>query len=216
MKRFLAMAMLLLAMPFALSAEEAAPRYVEGKEYVRLPQAVRTADPSRIEVVEVFWYGCIHCFHLEPLISDWKKTLKPDVDFHGSPAIWNQTMAVHAQAFYAAQALGVLDKMHEPLFTALNVDRKKLDNENELAAFFAAHGVKEDDFRKAFSSFGVQSSVKQADARARSYGITGTPELVVEGKYRVSGKTAGTPSEMLKVVDFLIEKERAARAAAKR
>jgi len=211
MKRFFALAVLLLSVPFALAAQEAAPKYVEGTHYVRLAQPVRTADPSRIEVTEVFWYGCIHCFHLEPLINDWKKALKPDVDFERSPAIWNQMMAVHAQAFYTAQALGVLEKMHAPLFNALNEEHKKLDNEDDLAAFFAEHaGVKDADFRKAFKSFGVESSVKQADARARSYGITGTPELVVNGKFRVSGRTAGTPADMLKVVDFLVEQERAA------
>ena len=215
MKRIFALAVLLLSMPFALAAQEAAPKYVEGTHYVRLAQPVRTADPSRIEVTEVFWYGCIHCFHLEPLVNDWKKAQKPDVDFQRSPAMWNQTMAVHAQAFYAAQALGVLEKLHGPLFAALNEERKKLDNEDELAAFFAAHGVKEADFRKMFNAFAVESSVKQADARARSYGITGTPELVVNGTYRISGRTAGSPAEMLKVADFLVERERAARAAAK-
>ncbi len=215
MKRIFALAVLLLSMPFSLAAQEAAPKYVEGTHYVRLAQPVRTADPSRIEVTEVFWYGCIHCFHLEPLVNDWKKAQKPDVDFQRSPAMWNQTMAVHAQAFYAAQALGVLGKLHGPLFAALNEERKKLDNEDELAAFFAAHGVKEADFRKMFNAFAVESSVKQADARARSYGITGTPELVVNGTYRISGRTAGSPAEMLKVADFLVERERAARAAAK-
>ena len=213
MKRFLALGLLLL-LPFAALAADTAPAFVEGKHYERIPEPVRTADPARIEVVEVFWYGCIHCFHLDPLIKDWQKTLPADVDFHRSPAIWNKPMAIHAQAFYAAQALGVLDKMHELLFVALNVDRKKLDSEDELAAFFAAQGVKEQDFRKAFSSFGVENSVKQADARARSYRITGTPELVVNGKYRISAKTAGSPEGMLKVVDFLVAQERAARAKA--
>ncbi len=212
MKRFLAMSLLLL-LPFAVLADDAAPAFVEGRNYERIPEAVRTADPTRIEVVEVFWYGCIHCFHLDPLIKDWLKTLPADVDFHRSPAIWNKPMAIHAQAFYTAQALGVLEKMHDALFSALNVDHKKLDTEDELAAFFAEQGVKEEDFRKAFSSFGVENSVKQADARARSYRITGTPELVVNGKFRVSAKSAGSPEAMLKVVDFLVAQERAARAS---
>jgi thiol:disulfide interchange protein DsbA len=202
---------LLLLLPLATLAADTAPAFVEGKQYERIPEPVRTADPARIEVVEVFWYGCIHCFHLDPLIKDWQKTLPADVDFHRSPAIWNKPMAIHAQAFYAAQALGVLDKVHDRLFAALNVDRRKLDTEDELAAFFAEQGVKEQDFRKAFSSFGVENSVKQADARARSYRITGTPELVVNGKYRISAKTAGSPEAMLKVVDFLVAQERAAR-----
>lgn len=211
-KRLLPFFTLLLFSLGALAAESG-ETFVEGKHYERLPEPVRTADPSRIEVVEVFWYGCVHCFHFEPLIDDWKKTLPEDVDFHRSPAMWNPVMAMHAQAFYTAQALGVLDKMHGPLFAALNVDRKKLQSEGELADFFAEHGVSKEDFTKTFNSFGVKSSVKQADARARSYRISGTPEMVVNGKYRVSARTAGGQAEMLKVIDFLLAQERAARAS---
>ena len=158
MKRFFAVLALLLCIPAALAVENPAPRYVEGTHYVRLAQAMPTADPQKIEVVEVFWYGCIHCYHLEPLIETWRKTLGADVDFHRSPAIWNQLMAVHAQAFYAAQALGVLDRMSGPLFAALNAEgseRKRLGNVDELARFFAEHGVPEEQFRKTFNSFGV-------------------------------------------------------------
>lgn len=219
MKRILAVVALLLCLPAAVLAAgpTATAPYVEGRQYVRLPQAMPVADPQKIEVVEVFWYGCIHCFHLEPLLARWQETLADDVDFHRSPAIWNKAMAVHAQAFYAAQALGVLDRMNGPLFAALNgegMPRQRLENVDELARFFAEHGVDQEAFRKTFGSFGVESAVKQADARARGYGITGTPELIVAGKYRVSGRTAGSPEEMLKVVDYLIAQERAARASA--
>ncbi len=194
-------------LPMSLHAAE--PLYIEGTHYERLAEPVRTADPSRIEVVELFWYGCSHCFLLEPLLTRWKPTIAKDVDFHRSPAMWNKLMAVHAQAFYAAEALGVLDKMNDPLFDALNVKRNKLESEDEIAALFAEHGVKEADFRKAFNSFGVQSKVKQADARQRSYKTTGTPEVIVNGKYRVSARLAGSPEAVFKVVDFLIGKERA-------
>jgi protein dithiol oxidoreductase (disulfide-forming) len=214
MRRLLGVLLLCLALP-AFGAAPVAAKYVAGTHYFRLNQPVRTQDPSRIEVVEVFWYGCIHCFHLDPLIKAWQKKLQADVDFHRSPALWNGPMAIHAQAFYAAQALGVLDKMHDPLFEALNVRRKALSDVDQLAAFFAEHGVDEKAFRKAFGSFVVQSNVKQADARARSYRIEGTPELIVNGKYRVSGKSAGGQEKMLPVVDFLIARERAERASLK-
>lgn len=209
MIRLLALLALLLPLGLRAAPPEA---FVEGTHYTRLPEAVRTADPARIEVVEVFWYGCIHCYHFEPLLAKWQSGLPKDVDFRRSPALWNKPMAIHAQAFYAAQALGVLDKMHEPLFRALNDERKRLDTEDELAAFFAANGVKEEDFRKAFNSFGVQASVKQADARARSFRVSGTPEVIVNGKYSVSARTAGSPEAMLKVMDFLIAKERSERS----
>jgi thiol:disulfide interchange protein DsbA len=208
------LAILALLLPLGVHAlEPAASPAVTEAQYEKLAVPVRTSDPARIEVVEVFWYGCPHCFHLEPLLTKWEQGLSRDVDFHRSPAMWNQRMAVHAQAFYTAQSLGVLEKMHGPLFNALNVDRNPLETEDQIAELFAAHGVDKAKFHEKFTSFGVQSQVKQADSRARSYGITGTPEFVVNGKYRVSTRTAGTPEGMLKVIDFLLAKERAERTA---
>lgn len=188
-----------------------AQNYVEGENYDLISPAVRTADPARIEVVEFFWYGCGHCYNFEPLITAWKKTLADDVDFQGSPAIWNKPMELHARAFYTAQVLGVFDTMHPALFQAMNVDHKKLASEDEIQALFVANGVAAEDFSKAFNSFGVSSQVKQAAARAKAAKITGTPALMVDGKYHVSTRKAGNQADMLKVSDFLIEKERAAR-----
>lgn len=188
-----------------------AQNYVEGENYDLISPAVRTADPARIEVVEFFWYGCGHCYNFEPLITAWKKTLADDVDFQGSPAIWNKPMELHARAFYTAQVLGVFDTMHPALFQAMNVDHKKLASEDEIQALFVANGVAAEDFSKAFNSFGVSSQVKQAAARAKAAKITGTPALMVDGKYHVSTRKAGSQADMLKVSDFLIEKERAAR-----
>lgn len=188
-----------------------AQNYVEGENYDLISPPVRTADPARIEVVEFFWYGCGHCYNFEPLITAWKKTLADDVDFQGSPAIWNKPMELHARAFYTAQVLGVFDTMHPALFQAMNVDHKKLASEDEIQALFVANGVAAEDFSKAFNSFGVSSQVKQAAARAKAAKITGTPALMVDGKYHVSTRKAGSQADMLKVSDFLIEKERAAR-----
>ena len=123
-------------------------------------------------------------------------------------AMWNTVMKTHAQAFYTAKALGVLDKVHQPIFDAINLERNMLQNEKSLAALFAKHGVDEERFSKVFNSFAVKSQVEQADARARGYGISGTPEMVVNGKYRVSTRTAGGQREMLKVVEHLVEQER--------
>ena len=96
------------------------------------------------------------------MVGQWKKGVAEDVDFRGSPAIWNAKMELHARAFYAAQALGVLDTMHPVIFQAMNVDRKRLGSEEEIAELFVANGVSADDFSKAFNSFGVSSQVRQA------------------------------------------------------
>ena len=119
-------------------------------------------------------------------------------------------MELHARAYYAAEALGVLDAMNPVLFQAMNVDGKRLSSQAEIAELFAANGVAEADFDKAFNSFGVSSQVRQASARARAAKITGTPALMVNGKYHVSTRKAGSQANMLKIAEYLIEKERAA------
>lgn len=183
-------------------------KYVAGKDYVLLDTPVRTRDSSKVEVVEVFWFGCSHCYHFEPLVKQWKKNQASDVDFWRSPAMWSAPMKLHAKMFFTAKALGVMDTLNNPFFTTLVVERKRLDNEKEIEGLFTDYGVKAEDFRKTFNSFSINSQVKQADARARSYKITGTPEVIVNGKYRVTAGLAGGQDKMLTVVDFLINKER--------
>lgn len=175
-----------------------------------LPEPVKTRDPKKVEVVELFWYGCSHCYHFEPMLEEWQSKAQDDVDFWRSPAMWRDVMVEHAKAFYVAKTLGILDKMHTPLFEALKANPKKLASEQELADFFAEHDVDEEKFKKAYNSFSVSSGVRLADSRARSYKITGTPEIVVNGKYRVDARMAGGQQQMLDIADFLIAKERAA------
>ena len=206
----LTLSLLVFGLP-CIAANDAAKSYVAGTDYDLITPPVRAVDPGKIEVAEFFWYGCGHCYSFEPILQAWKKTLPEDVKFRGVPAVWQEKMELHAKAYYAAEALGVLDTMNPVIFQAMNVDRKPLASEKEIAALFTAHGVSEADFIKAFNSFGVSSQVRQAVATAKAAQITGTPALMVNGKYHVSGSKAGGQANMLKVVDFLIEKERAAK-----
>jgi thiol:disulfide interchange protein DsbA len=206
------MALLAALLLFCSTPNASAQQWVEGEHYDVISPALR-GTTGKIEVTEFFWYGCGHCYNFEPQLSQWKKGLEDDVVVVGSPAMWNGLMEVHARAFYAAEALGVLDKMHMPLFQALNVDRKRLASEDELADLFAANGVDRDAFIQAFNSFGVGSQVRQANARARAARISGTPELMVAGKYRISARKAGGQAEMLELAEFLIDKERGEREA---
>lgn len=185
--------------------------YVAGTHYEVLPTPVTTRDKNKIEVVELFWYGCSHCFSFEPMLTSWKANLPNDVDFHQMPAIWNSTMKLHAQAFYTARALGVMDKFHQPFFNAMHVERQRLSTESSIEQFFEKIGVDNKKFKNTFNSFSVTSQIKLAESRATSYRMQGTPELVVNGKYRIATALAGSHSEMLKVAEFLIAKERAER-----
>lgn len=184
-------------------------QYVEGQHYQVIKKPVRTADPSKIEVTEVFWYGCPHCNAFRPVFDQWKKQQDDTVSATHSPAMWNKSMVVHARVFYTAKTLGKLDVMHKEIFDAMHIKRKRLLKEAEIYTLFEKHGVSKEDFNKVFSSFGVNSMVQQADARARSYGITGTPEIVVNGKYRTSGRMAGSSANVFKVIEYLVEKEKA-------
>ncbi len=211
----LSLVTLLFLLPFWAQAQivtsstppTAGPKYVVGEDYLVIDQPVRTRYKDKVEVVEVFWYGCVHCYKFQPQVRNWKKGIPHYVDFHRSPAIWkgNKTMKTHARAFYTAEALGVSDKLDVPLFTTLVVERKGLNTEDDLADLFVDYGVDRDDFHKAYTSFTVSSQANKAEALTRSYKIRGTPEMVVNGKYRVP---AG--NRAFEVVNFLIEKERAA------
>lgn len=207
-------AFLTMILSVAAGAETAAGTapYQAGVHYQELTTPVATSSPDKIEVTEVFWYGCGHCFQFEPLVSQWAAKQATDVNFVKSPAMWNSLMENHARAFYAAKAMGVLDKVNQPLFHALNVENKPLKGADEVAELFAQHGVDQTEFLKVFKSFGVTSQVRLADANARGYGITGTPEMVVDGRYRISATMAGGQAQMLNVVDFLVAKLRAERS----
>lgn len=207
-RRFTLTALLLILAPFISYVQAADQNYVAGKDYAVIEKPVRTRDASKVEVVEVFWYGCSHCYHFEPALNSWKGKLPADVDFWRSPAIWNAAMEVHAQAFYTAKALDILEKVHGALFTTLVVERKRLNNVDDIAALFANYGASKEDVEKTFKSFSVVSQVKQANARARSYKTSGTPEIIVNGKYRVTTRLAGGQAQMIQVINHLIEKER--------
>ena len=136
----------------------------EGYETVTPAQPVQNAD--KVEVIEFFWYGCPHCYSLEPSMVAWLKTKPANVEFIRQPAVFSDLWGKHAKAFFTAEALGVSEKIHADFFDAIQNKNQKLASEDELAKFFAAHGVKEDDFRAAYNSFGVDAKMRQAETMA--------------------------------------------------
>lgn len=190
------------------TSEEKKERFIAGEHFIVLDSPVGTRDSSKIEVVEMFSYGCPHCYEFEPLIRDWSSKQAGDIDFSFVPAIWNKPMELYARAFLVAHALNVVDEIHQPLFTAIVIEQRSIKDESDLAEFFAVRGVDRDAFTGTFNSMLVDMQVKQIAERVRRYSPAGVPEIVVNGKYRVDRMRAGGQSQMLDVVDFLIEKER--------
>jgi thiol:disulfide interchange protein DsbA len=201
---------LALVLPMAMCQAQS-DKYQAGVHYEVLPQAVRTANPNKIEVNEVFSYTCGHCYNFEALLHPWSQSLADDVDFQQTPAIWQPALEPYARAYYSAKVLKVLDKVHMPIFEAIHVQRQQVRTKEDLAAIFVAQGIDKAKFDQAYSSFGMTSMVNQASSRVRGYRVRGTPEIIVNGKYRVSTRNAGGFEGMLSVANFLIEKERNAK-----
>ncbi|MBT6057383.1 MAG: thiol:disulfide interchange protein DsbA/DsbL [Gammaproteobacteria bacterium] len=209
MKRSIQVLTFVLLMPLAFSSFAQIERFVAGTHYTELAAPANTNDSSKIEVLEVFWYGCSHCFRFEPLIANWEATMPADVDFGRFPAMWNGLMEVHAQVYYTAEAMDALDIVHEHVFNAINIEGNRLQNEGQIGALFAKYGINEDEFAKSFNSFSVRTKVNQAKQRMQAYEIRSTPNMIVNGKYLVAtGQSVLTQADMLEVVDFLVEKER--------
>jgi thiol:disulfide interchange protein DsbA len=161
------------------------------------PQPVESA--GKIEVLEFFWYGCIHCYNLEPKIETWLKTLPQDVEFRRVPAVLSERWAYDAAIFYTFEALGMLDKLHRPFFDAIHRDRMRTDNPQVLNAWLERQGVEPKKFDATLKSFGVQSKLKRAMRLTASYQIDGTPAMAVHGRY-----TVGASDGMLDTVNQLV------------
>lgn len=201
----------LLCLPLAAAAQ--AP-FVEGTHYQRIDgQQTRDTDEG-IEVVEVFWYGCPSCFSFEPYLQRWAEGKPDDVVLRRIAGSMNRSWRVHARAFYTAEALGVLDRMHDAFYRALHIDRRRLDDGDALAAFFAEHGVDDAEFRRAYASFSVETNMRRGDQFVRRFRLTGVPSIVVAGKYRTDPGMAEGYERMIELIDHLVEMERRESAAA--
>jgi protein dithiol oxidoreductase (disulfide-forming) len=167
-----------------------------------------TQTDNKIEVLEVFWYGCPHCYDFEPHIENWLKDLPEDVEFRRMPGIFNKSWIAHAKAYFTAEKMGILDKIHSPLFTALHRERKRIYTEDELKDFFVSKGVDGDEFSKIFNSSEIETKFKQAFVMGQRYKITGVPAVIVNGKYMTSASLTGSYENLLQTINELIAKER--------
>ena len=201
-----------LALSFSVAGVNAATGYSEGKDYVVLAQPVRPADPAKVEVAEVFSFACPHCSQFEPLLQAWFKKLPSDVILVQTHAAFNQNWVPYQRGYYTILALGVKEKAHDAVFNAIYVGKKEFLTAQAWADFLSLYGVDKQKTISTYNSFGVNSQMKQADNRVRDFKVTSTPQIIVDGRFRV---TATGHEETLKVAEFLVEKVRAERAATK-
>ena len=193
----------LLWLPLAVLGQS----FQEGVHYQSLPTPVPTSSDDQIEVVELFWYGCPHCYSLEPTVEKWLEHKSDNVKFVRIPAMLGPRWEIGARAYYVAESLGVLDETHAALFNDIHAKKRSITNKEQLGAFFAEHGVDEAAFEKAYGSFEVETKLRRAQELVRKYRTDGVPTIVVNGKYKTSGTMAGSNENIFKVVDYLVKKE---------
>lgn len=201
----------LIGLTLALAAGSAAAQLKAGRDYKPLanPQAVESGE--KIQVLEFFWYGCSHCYDLEPILNKWTARLPKDVEFRRVPAIPTERWAPNARTFYTLESLGLLEKLHGAVFDAIHLDRVNFNDERSQLDWMAKKGVDPAKFSEAWKSFSVQSKTKRAVQQTQANDISGVPTLVVDGKYQTSVSMAGSHEALLKVLDELIVKARAER-----
>lgn len=211
MIRKILLATILLIIPvLALGAAE---EYQEGVHFSKVDPEQPGADGNRILVQGFFMYSCGHCNDLEPHLEEWLKTKPEDVDFVKIPAVFDRpTVILYAKAFYALNLIDTDAEIHNKIFHAIHVARKRLRTEKDLDAFLEANGVNMDEYREATKSFSVQTNVRQASVQAENYAIRGVPTLIVDGKFMVAGQKHET---MIGAMNQLIEQVRKAKASAK-
>ena len=181
-----------------------ARRPAPGVDYSELKPAQPVEAKGKVEVLEFFWYGCPHCYTLEPLLEKWTARLPADVQFRRQPAVLNEGWAREAAAFYTFEALGVLERLHRPFYDAIHRDRLNTRDPATLAEWLRKQDVDPQKYEDAFKSFGVQSKVRRAMQLSLAYRIDGTPALAVQGRYTVSAEQGRTQEGMLNIVDYLI------------
>jgi protein dithiol oxidoreductase (disulfide-forming) len=186
-----------------------------GTEFDAVAQPIPTDNASKIEVMEIFWYGCPHCYHMEAPLNAWVKKLPADVYFKRVPGLPNPQWAPMAKAYYAMETLGVLEKLHIPLFNAIQKEKTLNPTDEKAAIDWVTNksGLDRLKVEQAFKSFTINTNLNRAAQIFRASGATGVPSLVIDGKYITSGTMAGGNEQAIKVADYIIDNVRKEKAA---
>jgi len=183
----------------------------QGKEYALLQPALTTQDPKRVEVLEFFWYGCPHCFALEPDLTAWVKTLPKGAYFRRVPAVINPFWAPLARAFYAAELMGITEKLHYDIFNAIHLSGQNLNNRETLLSFVEKMGVNRKQFAQKLDSPEVTDRVEASQRLGAAAQLQGVPALVVDGKYQTSVAQTGSHEKLLATLNGLIVQAQASK-----
>ncbi len=178
-----------------------------GKDYIEIKPAHATTTPGKIEVLEFFWYGCPHCYQLEPEILLWSKKLPRNVILVRQPAVLNESWMTLTQAYYALESLGEIPRLQGPIFNTIHNEGRRFNSPESVVTWAATQGVNPNKLRAALQSFSVHTKANRAKQISQEYPLEGVPALVINGKYLTSPSMAGSYTEVLRVADELIAQE---------
>jgi len=189
-----------------------------GVNFKTTKESIPTKSKDKIEVVELFWYGCVHCFNMDPYLDKWADDLPKDVTFRRIPAIPRKDWVASAKAYYALESLGLVNKLHEKLFDAIH--KEKLFKHNDTKAlinWIALNGkLDKKDVEAAFNSFSMKSKLSRSFKIFKAAGATGVPTMIIDGKYFTSSTMAGGEQNAIDIMNFIIKNVRKDKAKAKK
>ncbi len=197
------LSIILLSFSSAIFAET----FTEGKHYIALDKPVKTTVADKVEVRELFWYYCPHCFNVEPVLSNWVKKLPNNTTFIRQPAVFSDRWINGAIFYYVLEQLDEVDRLHSQLFEAIHLQKRAFIDQEDFVEWLVEHGIDNDVANSAFKSFSVRIKVNKSKLNTVKYHTSGVPALVINGKYWTDASHAGGELEMFKVADYLIAKE---------
>lgn len=180
--------------------------FIEGQHYHLLNDPTPT-EGDGVEVREIFWYGCPHCYELEPYMVNWL-TKKPEgVNFVREPALFNPSWEFDAKAFYTFEQMEILDQVHQAYYDYLHKDKVRVQDADGLVKFLEPFAVDETVVRDTLVSFGVANTIQKHRITQPKYMIMGVPAVIVNGKYRTGVSDAGSQDRLISLINYLVEKE---------
>lgn len=191
---------------FACQGESSAQTPLSDANYTLLTTPIDVSSGDKVEVAELFWYGCGHCFSLEPQVNKWKKDMPENASFVKVPAIFSKRWEFHGKAFYTMEALGVLEEANDAFFHKIHVERKPVNDLNAFIAFMDGYGKTAEEVTSAFNSFAVDTKLRNAKMITAKSSATGVPAFLVDGKYHTSVTLAGSSDNLFNVIDQLVAK----------
>ena len=207
MKKITALTSVIALAIFVFFANTSQAEFVAGKNYLVLDKPVETETGEQIEVRELFWYFCPHCFSVHPKLEEWSMTMDSSAQLVLQPAVF-PGWEFGSTFYYVLEELGELERLHSSLYNAIHVQKLNLKTQQDFVTWLSLNGVDEDKANKVFKSFPVKVAVNKAKANTYKYRITGVPVFIVNGKYTVNATSAGSEEKIFEVIDYLIQKEK--------